>query len=276
MIIAILVVLGLCLGSFVNALVYRLHEQSKKSGKSKKLSVINGRSICVHCGHVLSWKDLIPVISWLSLKGRCRYCGKPVSWRYPAVELAVAGLFIVSYLFWPGSEAPLASLDSAVNFIAWLAILTGFTALFIYDLNWMLLPNRIIYPLMALAAVLAVLNIFWADNAVQASYDTLMGILIAGGVFYLLFQVSNGRWIGGGDVKLGLTIGLVLADPFKAFLMLMAASTLGTLVVLPGLVLKKLKTTSRIPFGPFLLAGAVFAMLFGQSLIDWYKGLIGF
>src|SRR5690606_6600619 len=111
--------------------------------------------------------------------------------------------------------------------------------------------------------------------AVQASYETLTSVVIAGGVFYLLFLVSNGRWIGGGDVKLGLLIGLMLADPFKAFLMLMAASTLGTLLVLPGLLLKKLKTTSRIPFGPFLMAGALFAMLFGQTLIDWYKGLIG-
>lgn len=275
MAIVALVVLGLCLGSFVNALVYRLHEQSRKSSKSKKLSIVNGRSICVHCGHVLSWRDLIPVLSWTLLRGRCRYCNKPVSWQYPVVELAVAGLFVISYLFWPVIEAPLDSLDSYVNFIAWLAVLTGFTALFIYDLRWMLLPNRIIYPLLASAAVLATYNILSADNVVQASYDTLMSVVIASGVFYLLFLVSNGRWIGGGDVKLGLLIGLMLADPFKAFLMLMAASTLGTLLVLPGLLLKKLKTTSRIPFGPFLMAGALFAMLFGQTLIDWYKGLVG-
>lgn len=275
MAIVALVVLGLCLGSFVNALVYRLHEQSRKSSKSKKLSIVNGRSICVHCGHVLSWRDLIPVLSWTLLRGRCRYCNKPVSWQYPVVELAVAGLFVISYLFWPVIEAPLDSLDSYVNFIAWLAVLTGFTALFIYDLRWMLLPNRIIYPLLAFAAVLATYNILSADNVVQASYDTLMSVVIASGVFYLLFLVSNGRWIGGGDVKLGLLIGLMLADPFKAFLMLMAASTLGTLLVLPGLLLKKLKTTSRIPFGPFLMAGALFAMLFGQTLIDWYKGLVG-
>src|SRR3954465_436221 len=104
MIIAVLVVLGLCLGSFVNALVWRLHEQEEggsKKAAAKKLSIIKGRSMCPHCKHALKPIDLIPVISWLSLRGKCRYCSKPISIQYPIVELSTALLFVVSYIWWP-------------------------------------------------------------------------------------------------------------------------------------------------------------------------------
>src|SRR5579864_137748 len=105
MIYVVLVVLGLSLGSFVNALVWRLHEQESvtKRRKSKKvdLSILHGRSICPNCHHELAVRDLVPVLSWLSLKGTCRYCGKPISWQYPIVEAATASLFILSYVYWP-------------------------------------------------------------------------------------------------------------------------------------------------------------------------------
>src|SRR5690606_6942893 len=101
MIIAVLALLGLCLGSFVNALVFRVHAQSKlKSGSKKKigkrdvdLSVSRGRSVCIHCGHELAAKDLIPLLSWLLLRGKCRYCHRPISWQYPLVELTASLLF---------------------------------------------------------------------------------------------------------------------------------------------------------------------------------------
>src|SRR5665213_2769212 len=95
MIIALLALLGLVFGSFVNALVWRLHEQEvllekrKKPSKKQleKLSILNGRSMCPHCKHELAIKDLVPLFSWIALKGKCRYCGKPISWQYPVVEL---------------------------------------------------------------------------------------------------------------------------------------------------------------------------------------------
>jgi len=108
MIIAVLVVFGLALGSFVNALVWRVREQTKEGSKKKpdskylkKLSVSKGRSMCPNCHHELTAKDLLPVISWLGLKGKCRYCRKSISAQYPLVELATAGLFAASYLLWP-------------------------------------------------------------------------------------------------------------------------------------------------------------------------------
>src|SRR4051812_13278636 len=100
MIIAVLIVFGLCLGSFVNALVWRVHEQEAAKKPNKKLSVLNGRSMCPHCEHELAAKDLIPVLSWLSLGGKCRYCHKPISKQYPLVELLTALLVVGSYIWW--------------------------------------------------------------------------------------------------------------------------------------------------------------------------------
>src|SRR5262245_41082320 len=101
----ILTVFGLCWGSFVNAFVWRLHEleTNKRLSKSqkKKLSILHGRSMCPDCHNELAWYDLLPVVSWLSLKGKCRYCGKPISWQYPFVEALTAALFVLSYVFWP-------------------------------------------------------------------------------------------------------------------------------------------------------------------------------
>ncbi len=262
--------LGLSLGSFVNALVWRIHEQSKlgakKSKRARDLSVMKGRSMCPHCHHVLAPLDLVPLFSWLGLGGKCRYCHKPIGWQYPVVELSLAVLFIVSYVFWP--SAPLEGAHELIRFGAWLVILTGFMALVVYDIKWMLLPNRIVYPLIVLAALLAAYNLLTATY----SWSGLgLSVAIAGGIFYLLFTVSDGRWIGGGDVKLGALIGLALGDPYLAFFTLFLASMLGTLVVVPGLALKKVSARSRIPFGPFLIVAAIAVKLFGAAVITWYE-----
>lgn len=280
MIIAVLALLGLCLGSFVNALVFRVHAQSKlKSGSKKKigkrdvdLSVSRGRSVCIHCGHELAAKDLIPLLSWLLLRGKCRYCHRPISWQYPLVELTASLLFIMSYIFWP-VELSGQGLAEWLEFGVWLFILTGFIALVIYDFKWMLLPNRIILPLTVLALIPVVISV--ATEGVQAFFAVLYSVLIAGGLFLLLFQISSGKWIGGGDVKLGGLIGLVLANPVLAFLMLLSASLLGTIAVIPALASKKLKSTSRIPFGPFLIVATIVVKLVGFTVFDWYKRSIG-
>jgi len=266
MLIGIWFVIGLFFGSFINALVWRVHEQAKKKPR-KDLSILHGRSMCTHCGHQLAWYDLVPVFSWLTLGGKCRYCRKTIHWQYPVVELVTATLFAVSYAVLPESSSTWLTL---FNFVSWLVILIGFVALVVYDFRWMLLPNRILYPLIVVA-VIAV-----AVNAVAASewsivFDALYSVAVAGGIFYLLYIISNGTWIGGGDVKLGVLIGLVLPGPFEAFLMLLLASTLGTVLIVPGLLLKKVTTKSRIPFGPFLITAAVFVVLWGDTVISWYK-----
>jgi prepilin signal peptidase PulO-like enzyme (type II secretory pathway) len=274
MIIAILGVIGLCLGSFANALVWRLHEQAGQASKKNpdkaygsRLSISTGKSMCPHCKHGLAAKDLIPVLSWLSLGGKCRYCHKPISLQYPLVELAMAGLFMASYAWWP---LAFSHAQTAV-FILWLALLTGLVALLVYDLRWFLLPDRLVYPLGVIAAAIAAINVSVAVSPSAAFFNTILAVFVGGGLFYLLFQVSQGKWIGGGDVKLGGMLGLVAGTPARSALLIFFASLLGSFVSLPLLANHRLKRNSMIPFGPFLIVAAVIVQLFGAGILHWYR-----
>ncbi len=226
---------------------------------------MHGRSMCPNCKHQLSTKDLVPVLSWLWLKGCCRYCRQPISWQYPLVELMTAALFVASYIFWPYNYSAL--------FIFWLIFLVGFMVLTIYDLRWMLLPNRIVYPLVVLAVLQTLIVIVLYGGGLAALMAAIWGLLIVGGLFYGLFQVSKGRWIGGGDVKLGVLLGIIVGGPANALLLLFLASLTGCLVSIPLLLTGRATRTSRLPFGPFLMLGAAITYLFGPSIISWYQHL---
>lgn len=260
MVIAILLVLGLAFGSFVNALVWRLHE-----GRDW----VHERSECVHCHHILAPQDLIPVLSWLSLRGRCRYCHKPVSVQYPLVEAATAGLFVLSYLVWP------AELQGAqtVVFGLWLVMLVGLMALLVYDLRWMLLPNKLIFPLLGVAVIQALVVAASSGAVLHTLANIVLAVLVGGGIFYVLFQLSDGKWIGGGDVKLGFLLGLLVTTPARSLLVIFLAAVLGSLVSLPLLFSKRLKRTSTIPFGPFLIIGGMVVVLCGGQILHWYTSI---
>lgn len=267
MIIAALIILGLSFGSFVNALVWRLHSQTKARSQKRKneFSISKGRSMCPHCKHQLAAKDLVPVVSWLRLSGKCRYCHKPISGQYPLVELSTACLFVISYIFWPfqltGGEW--------LQFAVWLVCLVGFMALVIYDIRYMLLPNKIIFPLTGIA-IFGTLAQALLLSSVDPLKSASLGLLIGGGLFYILFQVSDGRWIGGGDVKLGFLLGILVGGPELALLMLFIASLLGTMFSLPLMATGRMTPKMRIPFGPFLIIGAIAAKLFGEQLVSLY------
>lgn len=272
MIVAALVVLGLAFGSFVSALTWRLRQQDTRKKLTKKqkreLSMVHGRSMCSHCGHELAWFDLLPVVSWVLLRGKCRYCGHRIE-DSPLVELGMAGLFVWSYLAWPlGFDS-----SGTVLFVFWLVFLVGFVALVVYDFKWMELPNKIVYPLVVLAVMQVVFRMIVEDGAPGVLAEAFWGFLAIGGLFYALFQVSGGKWIGGGDVKLGFVIGPLVGGPVASILVIFVASLMGTLVSLPLIIKKSLQTSSRIPFGPFLLAATVIVYLYGNRLIDLYWGM---
>jgi prepilin signal peptidase PulO-like enzyme (type II secretory pathway) len=274
MIAFILFLYGVVFGSFVNALVWRVYQQAEEAGKKrpnqkrlKTLSISQGRSMCTDCGHELAAKDLVPLLSWLWLRGKCRYCRKPISVQYPAVELVTGLLFAASYIWWPKA---LSGLEIGV-FAAWLVLLVGFMALLVYDLRWMLLPNRLVYPLTGVALAQALLTIAAAGNTFHATLNTLAAVLVGSGIFYVLFQISGGKWIGGGDVKLGWVIGLSLGTAASSALCIFLASLLGSLVSIPLLATRQFKQGRVLPFGPFLIVGTIIAQLFGVSLFEWYK-----
>jgi prepilin signal peptidase PulO-like enzyme (type II secretory pathway) len=272
-----LILLGLCFGSFINALTYRLRIQENlpkaaKNGRNDKYSILSGRSMCPKCKHELAYKDLVPLLSWLYLRGRCRYCSKPISWQYPLVESTTAILFVLSYVFWPYE---LGSTENLVAFVIWLIFLVGFIALTIYDLEYLILPNRLIFP-MAIVAIIGIITGSLLLGSTTPLTTALWGIAVGGGIFYVLFQVSDGKWIGGGDVKLGFLLGAIVGGPGPAFLMLFLASLLGTVYALPLMLAGKLKAKSRIPFGPFLIIAAVIVQLLGSGIINWYQSLFSF
>lgn len=269
-----LAILGLSLGSFVNALVWRTHEQERvgkgQKVNSKKLSILNGRSMCVHCRHELAWFDLMPVISWLSLGGKCRYCHKPISWQYPIVEVSTVAIFVISYLYFPFRNSLLITHYSLLAL--WLVVVTGFMALIVYDIRWYLLPNRIVFPLQAIAGLLAIIAITQFPDR-YGLIQQGMALLVSAGLFWALHTISGGKWIGYGDVKLGVVIGLVLGRGDLALLMLFLASALGTIVALPLLLRGKANRTTKLPFGPFLMASTMVVFLLGTQIIDWYTSM---
>lgn len=277
MIIFAVMLLGLVLGSFVNAFVWRLHEQEALSGKKspavleklKQLSITRGRSMCPSCHHELAVSDLVPVFSWLWLRGRCRYCHNPISGQYPVVELLTAALFGLSYVSWPLGYHGV----GLFQLVLWLFFVVAFMALAIYDLRWFLLPDRVVMPLILVAAAEVVVVALW-KHSFSALWLPASGALVIFGLFWSLFQVSKGAWIGGGDVKLALVLGLLAASPLRAFLVIFFASLLGTLACLPLLARGRLSFKVHIPFGPFLLAAVVLVQLYGTYIIDWYQKML--
>lgn len=253
---------GLASGSFINAFVYRFHE---------KKNWLTGRSECVYCHKQIKNYDLIPVISFLILRGKCRNCHKNISWQYPVVELLVGILFVVSYIYWPLTFTTF----SVVSFIVWLIILVILVILAIYDLKWLILPNKIVLVFSILAFIWALNNILFIDNNIpSAILDLLLGVLLAGGLFYVLFIFSKGQWIGGGDVKLGFALGLLAGSLGKAFLIIFLSSLIGSLISIVLVIFGKLTIKKVVPYGPFLITATFIVVLWGTNILNWYKNLI--
>lgn len=274
----ILLFAGLCLGSFVNALVWRLYKQEAlrekqtKQGKTelRKLSIVHGRSMCMHCGHELASKDLVPVVSWLYLRGKCRYCHHPID-DTPLAELLLPALLILSYVFWPYAGGGWNGVEIAI-FVLWTGVLTCFVALAIYDAKWYLLPDRIVIPLTGLAFGMSSLLAF-AQQDWTVLMNAVLGALTISGVFLLLSLVSRGSWIGGGDIKIGIALGLLAGTPIMALLVIFLASLLGSVYMLPGVAQGKQQLKSMLPFGPFLIVSTLIVFLWGEKIFDAYMML---
>lgn len=275
-----LVLLGLAFGSFVNALVYRLSladdeiDNVEKSIPRKKLtkdelSISKGRSVCISCGHQLEVRDLVPVLSWLSLKGRCRHCGVAISWQYPAVELITALIFVISFIFWPSDLADTS--DYAV-FGLWLVMSVGLVAMAVYDIRWMLIPDRILKPIMLLSVASVVLQAVSADDSAQIVRSSALGLILVGGFFLCLYYGSRGKWIGGGDVKLLFFMSFYLGAP-DIFVTLAIAFYGAFLIILPLILFGYISRKQRIAFGPFLIAGFIAGALFADQIIELYNEL---
>jgi leader peptidase (prepilin peptidase)/N-methyltransferase len=278
-----LVLFGLVLGSFAGASVWRLRARQlvidKKNGESvdhaeykmlKKLAhekVSKDHSRCLHCGYALRWYDLIPLVSWIALRGRCRDCRKPIGLMEPLIELGTALFFVLSYALWPFE---LTTGLQIAQFIIWLIAGVGLAIMFAYDARWFLLPDRINFAVIGLGLISAVLMIIESQNHVGTFFSVLGSVAVLSGIYFVLYMISKGRWIGFGDIKLGLGLGLLLGDWQLAVIGLFFANLIGCFIVIPLMATGKLKRQSHVPFGPLLIAGAIVAKLVGMGIAEFY------
>ena len=276
-----LVLAGLCMGSFAGATVWRLRAreliEDKKNGEKvdekeyKKLkqltqkSFLADRSKCLNCGYDLKWYDLVPVLSWLSLSGKCRKCHKPIGYFEILIEISVAAFFVVSYFFWPYS---LSGYIEISMFVLWLVAGVGLAILFAYDAKWLLLPDSVSFSLMGIGFLNAILVFLNSTDKSSTIAGIIGSLAILSGLYWLLYVISKGKWIGFGDIKLGIGLALMLADWRLAFVALFAANLIGCLVVIPAMITGKLNRGSHVPFGPLLIAGFVVAGLFGSAILS--------
>ena len=262
----IFLLLGLVIGSFLNVCIDRL---------PAKQSIISPPSHCPECGKKLAVKDLIPVFSYLLLKGRCRYCNGAIPKRVPIVE-AATGIGFVSLLYFYGMGVELA---------IGLFYFCMFLVIFVIDLEHHLILNKVVYPCVITALIISAFlpqlemspsmaiaghffDLGWASGLVSCLLGGLVGFVI-----FLLLSIITRGGMGDGDIKMVGLIGLIVGYPL-VFVPIMLAIVLGGIVALMLILLKLKSRKQSIAFGPFLAIGAMATVLWGNDILNWYLAII--
>ncbi len=237
--------LGLVVGSFLNCVIYRLEK-----GKS----FLKGRSFCPLCHRTLGFWDLIPLLSFLFLRGRCRYCKKKISFQYPLVELLVGIIFVLVFRYF-GLES-----------LLFLLLVSCFLVIiFVFDLKHYIIPDRVIYPAILIAFFYRLLFYF-------RDWHYLLSGLGAALFFLIIVLITRGKGMGIGDIKLALFMGFLLGYP-NILIALFLAFLIGAIIGVALVLLKKKGMKSEVPFGPFLVLGTFLALFWGDIIINWYWNL---
>jgi len=240
---AVAVLFGLIVGSFLNVVVARLPEHR---------SLWAPRSACPGCGARLAWHDNIPLLSFALLRGRCRACAMPISWRYPIIEAATGALF----------GAAFARFGPTPQLVVAMVLLAALVAITAIDLQHQIIPDAMTLP-GVVAGVLA--NVATRHVPVL---DSLLGIALGGGVFLVIILVSGGG-MGGGDMKLAAMLGAFLGWKvalLALFFAVVAGGSLAIVLLASGLRGRK----DPVPFGPFLALGGAVGLFAGEGLLTWY------
>ncbi|RDI44156.1 type 4 prepilin peptidase 1 [Falsibacillus pallidus] len=236
-------ILGLILGSFFNVVGLRV---------PKKQSIIYPGSHCTSCQKTLNWYELIPVISYIALKGKCRNCSVKISIIYPLFELATGILFLLSFLHFGWQIETL---------IGW-ALISLIIIIFISDIHYMIIPDKV---LLFFLPVFILLRVF---DPLSPWWDSLLGAFIGFGTLLLIAIISKGA-MGGGDIKLFFVLGYLLG--LKAIILTFAlASLIGAVFGISMMSMKRYGKRQPIPFGPFIGIGSILAFFYTQEIIDWY------
>jgi leader peptidase (prepilin peptidase)/N-methyltransferase len=239
-------ILGLLIGSFLNVVIYRIPE---------KQSIVKPPSHCPHCNTRLKIIDLIPVLSFLSTKGKCRYCGTKISWQYPFVELLTAFFFLGAYL----------KFGLSFELVIMLILLSALIVISFIDYKYMIIPNVITYS----GIIIGLLSAIFFDYI--SIFSSLLGIVIPALILLVIALIFKGG-MGMGDVKLASMLGAFLGTTYT-LAGIFIGSLLGSIIGLSLMGLGVMERKDRIPFGPFICFGAIIMIFFGEFLIDWYVSL---
>lgn len=255
----LLLLVGSCLGSFLNVVIERLNQGE---------GILRPRSSCESCHHKLAFFDLIPIFSWLALGGRCRYCHSPIPWQYPLVELATGILFLLVYQEILGNIREYQGINQFIGLLAYWLIITSFLIIiFVSDLLYQIVPDKIVYPAIALAIFYSVFSIPALPAGRQYSvFNYLLSGLGATGFFFLLHLLTRGKGMGLGDVKLAGLMGLILGVPqiiLAFYLAFLTGAFSGVILIL----LKKKKFKEEIAFGPFLVGATFITLFWGEKIL---------
>lgn len=243
---------GISIGSFLNVLIDRL---------PKGEDVVFGRSRCDFCGKTLRWFELIPLLSYLVQGGRCVRCHKHLSIQYPLVEFLTGVLFVATYLY----AGNLISHDAFFwyRLAAALAIVSAAVVIVVTDFKYQIIPDSMLVVLLVVG---------FGIHIPLSVHDAMMHLVVGaatGLAFYSLWAGTRGRGMGFGDVKLSAVLGVILGYP-KTIIALYAAFLTGALYGVILMIRKKGGMKSRVPFGPFLLFGAIVSLLWSDQILHWW------
>lgn len=253
-------IIGLIVGSFLNVCIYRIPRQQ---------SIVYPASHCTECGYSLSWLELIPLFSYIGLRGRCRSCGSPISLRYPLIELLTAIVFLMLYIKY----------GLTLVFMIYAFLMSILIVVFFIDLEYMIIPNKLVMLAAIAALIVALANAFIPFYIYGDSrwWNPFLGALIGSGFLFMVAVLGalvfrSDEAMGGGDIKLMLPLGLFLGWRLTILTLFLSVLIAGIV----GIILLALKVTSRkssIPFGPFMVIGCFIAIMWGYQIINWYWGI---
>ena len=232
--------------------IFRTHEGE---------SVVTGRSKCRACEVPIGAQDLVPVLSYLRLRGRCRSCKSVISWQYPAVEIVTGFLFVVAFL--SSTQTLNDSITQSLLFLRNGVFLSYLVLIFVYDLRHMLIIDRFTIP----AMIFAIIINLWLGTV--PAWSVLVGGLVLAGFFWIQFLLSKGTWVGGGDIRMGALMGFMLGLE-HGLVALFIAYVLGAIVGLMMMVTGRATRKTSVPFGTFLSVSTVLVLFAGKQILDWY------
>ena len=249
-------IFGLIYGSFLNVVILRWDDW---------MSIMMSRSKCPNCKTQLKWYDLIPIVSFLSISGKCRYCQKPVSWQYPVVELVTALLVVLGYTFFFPAIGDVTLI--VISFVAYLVVIGLMVTVFFHDLYEMLVPDLMAYILLFVAIILGVSLYGWQP--------TLYGLLVGVLPIALLVYPSKGTWMGEGDIKIAAALGAFVGYP-GAITYMALAFLIGGVYGMLAMIFKRVKFRTAVPFAPFMIIAAVTTFFYGEKIVSWYMRVFGY